>query len=63
MCGGVHRAIEFDCCECGSHVVAIAAERKPEPPLCAICLFAPGWMADPRMRLIFDPDGQCKVQS
>jgi hypothetical protein len=45
--------VEFDCCECGAHIVAGAAEKPPEPPLCAICLFLPGWQEDPKLREIY----------
>lgn len=48
--------IEFDCCECGLHVVAIVAERLPEPPLCAWCLFRPGWHEDAQLVKIIDPE-------
>lgn len=48
--------IEFDCCECGRHIVAIVLEAKPEPPLCAQCLFTPGWHEDPKLQALIEPD-------
>ncbi len=47
--------IEFDCCDCGIHVVAIIPEKAPEPPLCAMCLFVPGWFEDPQLVAMIDP--------
>lgn len=43
---------EFDCCECGAHVVAVIPEEPPEPPLCATCLHIPGWHEDGKLRAI-----------
>lgn len=48
--------VEFDCCECGDHIVAIVAEKVPEPPLCATCLYLPGWKENPKLRAVFDPE-------
>jgi hypothetical protein len=47
--------VEFDCCECGSHIVAIALDKPPEPPLCLDCVALPGWMDDPVLRRMLDP--------
>lgn len=44
---------EYECCECGIHVVNVTAATRPEPPLCGVCLNVPGWMSDPRLREIF----------
>jgi hypothetical protein len=49
--------VEFDCCECGVHVVAVATEKVPEPPLCAMCLHMPSWFEDPELRKIFGQRG------
>lgn len=46
---------EFDCCECGRHIVAIGLELAPEPPLCSHCLFLPGWFTDASLRKVIDP--------
>ena len=48
--------IEFDCCECGLHIVAIVADKPPEPPLCAYCLNIPGWHEDVELRAILNPE-------
>lgn len=48
--------IEYDCCECARHIVAIVEERVPEPPLCALCLWLPSWHEDPQLVAIFDPE-------
>ena len=42
--------IEFDCCECQVHVVDVVHDTPPVPPLCATCLFLPGWHEDPALR-------------
>lgn len=44
--------IEFDCCECTTHVVDVIRDKPPEPPLCALCLHLPGWHEDPKLRAI-----------
>lgn len=44
--------VEFDCCECRAHVVAIIPDKAPEPPLCATCLSLPGWHEDPHLRAV-----------
>ncbi|GJD93388.1 hypothetical protein [Methylobacterium iners] len=49
-------AAEFDCCECGRRIIAIAAAAPPELPLCAHCLTLPGWFRLPEVREQFDPD-------
>ena len=47
---------DFTCCECVRPIVVLCGERKPEPRLCGVCLFHPGWIRDPATRFIFDPD-------
>jgi hypothetical protein len=50
-----HQAEEFDCCECGGHIIRII----PDPaagPLCATCIHMPGWFRDPRTRELLDAD-------
>lgn len=49
-------AAEFDCCECGRHIIAIWAATPPEPPLCAACLTIPGWFRMPEVRAALDPE-------
>ena len=48
-------AVEFDCCECGRHIIVLAGPMR-EPPLCAACLCLPGWVDDPELRAAIDPD-------
>lgn len=47
---------EFDCCECGRHIIRFI----PEPPglvkLCAQCITLPGWFNDPELVAILDPE-------
>jgi hypothetical protein len=47
---------EFDCPDCGRHVVR--AVVLPGPLLCLLCVHLPGWFNDDAMRSIFDADGQ-----
>ena len=47
--------VEFDCCECGHHIIAIVAEKAPEPPLCATCIALPYWFENPDLVKIIDP--------
>lgn len=53
-------AVEFDCVECGMHIVFIIGELAPTPRLCAECIALPGWFTDPVLRKILDPDGMAK---
>lgn len=46
---------EFDCCECGRHIIIVCG-GIPEPPLCAACMMMPGWFSNPEVRAILDPD-------
>jgi hypothetical protein len=48
--------IEYDCRDCGVHVYAIGIEHVPEPPLCLQCKHMPGWLDDPRLVAMFDPE-------
>jgi hypothetical protein len=50
---------EFDCSECGRHIVSICG---PRPALdgsdrCAACLSLPGWFNNPEIARMLDPDG------
>jgi hypothetical protein len=49
------RCPEYDCVECGRHIVQIAGEI-PACRTCALCLFLPRWWADPVLRGRLDPD-------
>lgn len=49
-------SVEFDCCECGVHVVQMI-EPAPDPRLCCHCLHMPGWYDNPELRAALDPHG------
>lgn len=46
-------ADEFDCAECGEHIVAIGHSHRP---LCAKCVHMPGWFKKDEVRAILAPD-------
>lgn len=46
-------AIEFDCAECGEHIISISHSHFP---LCAKCVYMPGWFKLPEVRAILAPD-------
>jgi hypothetical protein len=46
---------EFDCSECGRHIVRLSPGR-PEFGLCALCIDVPGWHDIPELRERLDPD-------
>jgi hypothetical protein len=50
---GVIREQEFDCVECGRHIIRFAGDGGV---LCALCLFTPGWFRNEELREIFDPE-------
>jgi hypothetical protein len=52
--------VEFDCGDCGMHVVQIVGEVVPNPALCAECIALPGWFNDPQLRKMLDPGGWAK---
>lgn len=47
---------EYDCCECGRHVLNFTDRAPLQPPLCAMCLGLPGWFRHPDLRATIDPD-------
>jgi hypothetical protein len=49
---------EFDCCECGRHILVVCGPISA--PLCAACLMLPGWYRDAALRNLIDPghDGE-----
>lgn len=49
-------ALEFDCGDCGRHIVFIIGELAPMPRLCAECIALPGWCNDPKLRGMLDPN-------
>jgi len=46
---------EFDCVECGRHIIRIIGEPYA-PALCAACIMVPGWFRDPHLRNAIDAD-------
>lgn len=52
------RAIEFDCVECGQHIVDIVGTCANDVKLCGRCLMLPGWYGDPRLRKYLEKDPQ-----
>jgi hypothetical protein len=46
---------EFDCCECGRHIVVISGP-VPDLPFCGACLFVPGWYRNPDLIQHIDPE-------
>jgi hypothetical protein len=46
---------EFECEACGRHIVRVS-ERPHEPPVCADCLHMPGWIFDPDLIRLLDPE-------
>jgi len=53
-------SVEFDCCECGRHIVAVCLDIVPCPPLCAHCIALPSWFEDPQLVRIIDPEWESK---
>lgn len=47
---------EFDCCECGRHIIVLAGPL-PDLRLCAACMTIPGWLDIPAFRAVIDPEG------
>lgn len=59
------RTDEFDCVECGQHVVRMIARAEGEPALCAICVNLPGWVHDPKLQRIYatEPEDLAAIAS
>jgi hypothetical protein len=49
---------EFDCRECGRHIVPLGNPvlQATHPDLCALCWSIPRWWTDPEMSRVFDRD-------
>lgn len=47
---------EFDCAECGAHVVQIVADAPPQIALCCHCIWLPGWFNDPTLVRMLAPE-------
>jgi len=48
------RGHEFDCIECGRHVVRMVC--MPNIELCGMCISTPGWHENAEIRAVVDPD-------
>ena len=48
---------EFDCVECGRHVLRFALPNPADLMLCCECVFYPGWFKDDKLAFILDPSG------
>lgn len=48
-----HAPHEFDCIECGRHVVDVSGEVRER---CACCIHVPLWYEDPTVARMLDPD-------
>jgi hypothetical protein len=51
---------EWDCARCGRHIIGIGLTKPPPGRLCAHCKWWPGWVNDPRLRRILDPEGNAR---
>lgn len=49
-------AREFDCIECGQHIVSLCVHTGEEHGLCAACLMNPGWFKIKAVRELIAPD-------
>ncbi len=54
---------EFDCKECGRHIVLIGQKSGKWHGLCSVCFHLPAWFNDPDLRAVFDPDGLARPPS
>lgn len=52
-------AIEFDCRECGRHIISIGNQSLAvtHPDTCAACFSIPRWYLDPELAQAIDPHG------
>lgn len=50
------RCREFDCLECGRHIVVVFAPAWIQEDLCGLCIHHPGWFHSDVLRGILDPD-------
>ncbi len=46
--------VEFDCVECGRHIVVVT-DNECRRRVCAPCMAIPGWFRDPELRARIDP--------
>lgn len=50
----LHADIEFDCAECGRHILQLCGPSMA--PLCSLCTMLPGWFQDPEAAKLLDPE-------
>jgi len=50
---GGHMIHEFDCAECGRHIINVGGTSPFN--LCAVCIAMPGWYNDPKLVEVLDP--------
>lgn len=50
----IERCQEFDCADCGRHIVIIAGPAGTEK--CGACQVHPGWYLDPEIAALLDPE-------
>jgi hypothetical protein len=49
---------EFDCANCGMHIVSLGLVEPPAHRQCAHCQWFAGWIDDPQLCRILDPDNR-----
>ncbi len=49
-------AREFDCIECGRHILSFGADGGADHGLCAACLMNPGWFKIKAVREFVAPE-------
>lgn len=49
-------AAEFDCVECGRHIIDCSSDVVRPVRLCGSCIHLPGWYRLPEVRKCIDPD-------
>lgn len=47
---------DFDCVECGRHIISFGYDMKID--LCAACITLPGWYMNPELVKILDPENR-----
>jgi hypothetical protein len=48
---------EFDCIECGQHIVRFIDDQPCAAKLCGHCFYIPGWFRNEDMRKLLAPEG------
>jgi hypothetical protein len=54
----IERCQEFDCIECGRHIILIAGPAGTDK--CGACQVHPGWFRDPAVAALLDPENDRK---